>query len=63
MNREILSVVMLSLVANIAIGANEICHKGWIDLNKNGKMDLYENSKADIEQRIENLLSRHVLIF
>ena len=23
-----------------------IYHKGWIDFNKNGKMDLYENPKA-----------------
>ena len=28
-----------------------IYHKGWIDFNKNGKMDLYENPKAPLEER------------
>jgi beta-glucosidase len=29
-----------------------IYHAGWIDLNKNGRMDVYENSKAPIDQRL-----------
>ena len=33
-----------------------IYHTGWIDLNKNGRMDVYENSKAPIDQRVEDLL-------
>lgn len=33
-----------------------IYKKGWIDFNKNGKMDVYENPKADINDRIEDLL-------
>ena len=36
----------------------EIYHEGWIDLNKNGRMDLYENPKAPIDQRVNDLLSR-----
>lgn len=32
-----------------------IYHHGWIDLNKNGRMDVYENPKADIEKRIDKL--------
>jgi beta-glucosidase len=35
-----------------------IYHEGWIDLNKNGKMDDYENPKMDIEIRIKDLLSK-----
>ncbi len=35
-----------------------IYHDGWIDLNKNGKMDPYENSKLDIEKRIDDLLKK-----
>lgn len=31
-------------------------HTGWIDLNKNGRMDVYENSKAPINARVEDLL-------
>lgn len=34
-----------------------IYHKGWIDFNKNGVMDLFENPKAKIDDRIVNLLS------
>ena len=35
-----------------------IYHTGWIDLNKNGRMDIYENPKVDIEKRISDLLSQ-----
>ncbi|RPI02698.1 MAG: beta-glucosidase [Ignavibacteriae bacterium] len=35
-----------------------IYHEGWIDLNKNGKLDPYENSKLPVEKRIDDLLSR-----
>lgn len=31
---------------------------GWIDLNKNGKLDPYENPKVPLEERIENLLAQ-----
>ncbi|HAF12152.1 MAG TPA: glycosyl hydrolase [Blastocatellia bacterium] len=39
----------------------DIYHSGWIDLNKNGRMDVYENSKADVNKRIEDLLSQMTL--
>jgi beta-glucosidase len=38
-----------------------IYHDGWIDLNKNGRMDVYENSRAPIENRISDLLSQMTL--
>src|SRR6266478_3378400 len=38
-----------------------IYHDGWIDLNKNGRMDVYENPKAPIEKRIDDLLSQMTL--
>ena len=41
--------------------ANPIYHKGWIDLNKNGKMDVYENPKATINDRVEDLLHQMTL--
>jgi beta-glucosidase len=31
---------------------------GWNDLNKNGKKDVYEDPKADINKRIEDLLAQ-----
>ncbi|MFA6780452.1 MAG: glycoside hydrolase family 3 N-terminal domain-containing protein, partial [Paludibacteraceae bacterium] len=33
----------------------------WIDLNKNGKMDVYENPKANIDDRIADLISQMTL--
>ena len=36
-------------------------HDTWIDLNNNGVMDPYENTKLRIEDRIEDLLSRMTL--
>ena len=38
--------------------ASRIYHDRWIDLNKNGRMDIYENPAASIERRIEDLLSQ-----
>jgi Beta-glucosidase-related glycosidases len=37
---------------------NNIYHKGWIDFNKNGKMDIYEDPSASIDDRVTNLLSQ-----
>ena len=45
-------------VEKFEIGKNKIYHKGWIDLNKNGKKDVYEDPSADIDARIEDLLSQ-----
>lgn len=39
----------------------DMYHKGWIDFNKNGKMDVYEDPKALLEDRIEDLLSQMTL--
>lgn len=35
-----------------------IYHKGWIDFNKNGKMDVFEDPSQPIEKRIADLLSQ-----
>ncbi len=32
--------------------------KPWIDFNRNGKMDVYENPEAEIDKRVNDLLSR-----
>ncbi len=40
---------------------NAIYHTGWMDLNKNGKMDVYEDPKANIDRRIDNLLAQMTL--
>ena len=35
---------------------NEMYKKGWIDFNKNGVMDTYEDPGASLDARVENLL-------
>jgi len=37
---------------------NKMYQKGWIDFNKNGKIDVYEDPSAKLEDRIEDLLSQ-----
>lgn len=35
-----------------------IYKKGWIDFNKNGTLDIYEDPKAPLEKRVQNLISQ-----
>ena len=42
----------------LAQKSKTIYHKDWIDLNKNGKKDIYETPTAPIEARIADLLSQ-----
>ena len=37
---------------------NDIYKKGWIDFNKNGRKDIYEDPKADVEKRLDDLLAQ-----
>ncbi len=39
----------------------EIYKKGWIDFNKNGKKDVYEDPSATVDERVEDLLSQMTL--
>ena len=40
---------------------NKIYRKGWIDYNKNGKKDVYEDPTAGIDERIDDLISQMTL--
>src|SRR5690606_24753653 len=40
---------------------NKIYQEGWIDFNKNGKMDVYENPEAPIDDRIADLIDQMTL--
>lgn len=40
---------------------SEMYHKGWIDFNKNGVKDVYEDPAAPLDARIENLLLQMTL--
>ena len=53
-------------MALLAIGADarkssDIYHKGWIDFNKNGRMDVYEEPSQPIDRRVDDLLSQMTL--
>lgn len=41
-----------------SVQQKKIYHKGWVDHNKNGKKDIYEDSTQPIEKRIADLLSQ-----
>jgi len=67
--RLVVFLVLPTIVFNFfpAVPAQEstarqsIYHTGWVDLNKNGRMDIYENPKIDIETRISDLISQMTL--
>ena len=42
-------------------GASSIYRTGWIDFNKNGAKDPYEDPAVAVDQRIDNLLAQMTL--
>jgi beta-glucosidase len=52
-------VLFLSVFAALpALAQQSIYHKDWIDFNKNGKKDIYEDPSQPIDKRVEDLLSQ-----
>ncbi|MBQ8915592.1 MAG: glycoside hydrolase family 3 C-terminal domain-containing protein [Alistipes sp.] len=57
----------VGLVWSVLMGAcfdvmgQGIYHDGWIDFNKNGRMDIYEDASAETDARIEDLLAQMTL--
>src|SRR5215207_4039916 len=49
------------LPAQAGPGGQGIYREGWTDFNKNGRKDVYEDSKADITRRVEDLLAQMTL--
>lgn len=45
----------------IAKEKKSIYHKTWVDFNKNGQMDIYENPTEPIDKRVDDLLSRMII--
>ncbi|MBP3382761.1 MAG: glycoside hydrolase family 3 C-terminal domain-containing protein [Tidjanibacter sp.] len=45
-------------VEKFTLGKNKMYKKDYIDFNKNGRMDVYEDPNADIDARVEDLLSQ-----
>ncbi|MDR0687538.1 MAG: glycoside hydrolase family 3 C-terminal domain-containing protein [Prevotellaceae bacterium] len=60
---KILSAFAITLFASIAALSQpkKIYRNGWIDFNKNGIKDTYEDPKADIDARINDLLRQMTL--
>ena len=62
MKRRIALCIAVSLCAGVYAGNNPgIYKKGWIDFNKNGVKDIYEDPSAPIEARVQALLSQMTL--
>jgi beta-glucosidase len=51
-----------ALAAGLTLSASaqqkNIYHKGWIDFNKNGKMDVFEDPSQTIDKRVADLLGQ-----
>ena len=54
--------IALGLLLALASRAEDsIYHDGWIDLNKNGRKDVYEDPAQPVEKRVNDLLRRMTL--
>jgi beta-glucosidase len=49
---------LLGLAISASAQQKNIYHKGWVDFNKNGRMDVFEDPIANIEKRVADLLSQ-----
>ena len=63
--KNFLSTSLLILLVSITMGSSRIevskhpiDQDGWIDFNKNGKQDIYENPKLGTDERIRDLMSQ-----
>lgn len=62
MKKIILTIFALALPLVLAAApGKKIYHKGWIDFNKNGVKDVYEDPMRSIEDRVEDLLGQMTL--
>ena len=58
--KRLFLLTLLSVVALVAVAepSRNIYHKGWIDFNKNGRKDIYEDPKRKVDERVEDLLKQ-----
>lgn len=61
MNFKYLLLAVACLGSGAAQAKDSIYKKGWIDLNKNGVKDVYEDPEAPIEARVQDLLNQMTL--
>ncbi|MFY0713592.1 glycoside hydrolase family 3 C-terminal domain-containing protein [Seonamhaeicola sp. NFXS20] len=55
--KKLLIIFVAFLFVGHKTGKKSIYHKDWIDFNKNGVKDIYEDAKAPLEARVQNLIS------
>ncbi|MEI6948882.1 glycoside hydrolase family 3 N-terminal domain-containing protein [Paraflavisolibacter sp. H34] len=55
-----IAVILLSSLTASTLQAQQrsLYHPGWIDFNKNGRRDLYEDRSQPMDRRVEDLLAR-----
>jgi beta-glucosidase len=53
-----LALVSQVMLVHLCDAQKAIYHKGWVDFNKNGKMDVFEDPSQPIEKRLTDLLSQ-----
>ena len=56
--RSFLLVMGMAVVLPVQAQKKTIYHKDWIDFNKNGVKDVYEDPAQPVEKRVEDLLSQ-----
>lgn len=60
--KKLISITSCILLFAFVVKAQQnIYHEGWIDFNKNGKKDLFEDAKQTVEKRVVDLLSHMTL--
>jgi beta-glucosidase len=59
--KKISAIIFCLACIHVSAQQKNIYHKGWIDFNKNGVMDIFEDSSQPIDKRVENLLSQMTL--
>ena len=53
-----LALLLSGALTQASFAQKSIYHQGWIDFNKNGKMDVFEDPSQPIDKRIADLLSQ-----
>ncbi len=58
MKKTLIIIAALVAAAVVSAAPKSIYHKGWIDYNKNGRKDIYEDPKRSIDEGVEDLLGQ-----
>src|SRR3954454_10428002 len=59
--KKLLPVALLLNASVVLAQQKSIYHNGWIDFNKNGKKDLFEDPQQPVEKRVDDLLNQMTL--